>query len=306
MNKYINLTGLSRFLAKCREVFYSKPSGGIPKNDLSTDVRDSLRTADALAEDVDYLLYYSLLMDDSIDPPYSAAEKAAGMENLGVPVRPGSGLDSVIQMVHDARFPNTATGARAASFGAKCSAPGANAFATGYDSTSHGVNSLTSGRGNTAKADNSFVGGIFSVVDDSVLFTMGIGSSASNRKNSLVIKTDGKVFIDGIGGYNGAQTLASQPNAQDVKTVLENSSPLVIENAISINTDPNISATYRITQAAYDQIAAAMSSGRPVFVKYSSPGPGDLTAPVVCVAPGEMAIKFYDDGYLVSAEMLYD
>ena len=42
MSKFIDLTGLSRFLANCREIFYSKPEGGIPKEDLAGDVQTHL------------------------------------------------------------------------------------------------------------------------------------------------------------------------------------------------------------------------------------------------------------------------
>lgn len=47
MSKFISLTGLSEFLTKCRALFYTKPSDGVPKTDLAPSVRASLDLADS-------------------------------------------------------------------------------------------------------------------------------------------------------------------------------------------------------------------------------------------------------------------
>lgn len=46
MSKFISLTGLSEFLAKCKTLFYTKPNSGIPASDLASSVQTSLGKAD--------------------------------------------------------------------------------------------------------------------------------------------------------------------------------------------------------------------------------------------------------------------
>lgn len=52
MDKVISLSGLSRFLTKCKEIFYQKPSGGIPASDLTQTAQTSLGKADTALQGV--------------------------------------------------------------------------------------------------------------------------------------------------------------------------------------------------------------------------------------------------------------
>lgn len=50
MGKFISLNNLSEFLTKCKTLFYTKPTGGVPKTDLATSVQSSLDLADSAVQ----------------------------------------------------------------------------------------------------------------------------------------------------------------------------------------------------------------------------------------------------------------
>lgn len=50
MGKFISLNNLSEFLTKCKTLFYTKPTGGVPKTDLASSVQSSLDLADSAVQ----------------------------------------------------------------------------------------------------------------------------------------------------------------------------------------------------------------------------------------------------------------
>ena len=50
------------------------------------------------------------------------------------------------------------------------------------------------------------------------IHSIGIGTAESNRKNAVEVMQNGRVFINGIGGYDGTNPTAA--NVKDLATIL--------------------------------------------------------------------------------------
>ena len=92
---------------------------------------------------------------------------------------------------------------------------GAASHSEGYRTAAYGEFSHSQGEGTIAFGDNSCVVGKYNFASSDDLFAVGNGTGNwDKRSNALVVKSNGNVYIKGIGGYNGINS-----NAQGIKSV---------------------------------------------------------------------------------------
>ena len=72
--------------------------------------------------------------------------------------------------------------------------PGTNAI---------GENSHSEGIGTEATNPNEHAEGSYNQSVPGTLHSIGIGTSESERKNAMVVMSDGKIYVSGLGGYDG-------------------------------------------------------------------------------------------------------
>ena len=105
---------------------------------------------------------------------------------------------------------------------------GANIFNTGNGNAVLGRQHISkknrwliagTGHDNTnGKAEVGTALGQFSLIRSSSTFVIGNGSSETVRKNLFEIETDGKVYVQGLGSYDGTNPL---PGVNDLATIVE-------------------------------------------------------------------------------------
>lgn len=100
-----------------------------------------------------------------------------------------------------------------------------NNLAIGYDNqVPQGDNNVLLGNGLVgANSSNFFLGigkynHVPDAIKDNVLFTLGNGTDANNKANLAYGTNDGKLYIKGVGGYNG--TNSGDENLKDLATVI--------------------------------------------------------------------------------------
>ena len=109
-------------------------------------------------------------------------------------------------------------GMRNLSIGNHAVAIGGYNIARGHDSVAMGQGCITNNTGTSASNRGEFACGRFNKSVSDTQFSLGIGTSATKRKNALEIKTNGKHYIYGVGGYDGT----NPNNSNDIATVLSN------------------------------------------------------------------------------------
>lgn len=128
---------------------------------------------------------------------------------------------------------NIVSGNEAAAIGDDNTASGNNALATGHHtiasgSSSHSEGNTTEaignyshaeGQGTIAEGTASHAEGKWNRGNSDSIHEVGIGTNNINRKNAEEIKTDGKKYVIGIGGYDG--TNAGEQNVQSVQEAFE-------------------------------------------------------------------------------------
>lgn len=112
--------------------------------------------------------------------------------------------------------------------GACTHANGSASHAEGYNTVANGANSHAEGGSTITQNWQEHAEGRFNLShkQDTVwgrpgntLHSVGYGTSESDRKNALEIMQNGKVFITGVGGYNGTNPTGN--GVKDVATVME-------------------------------------------------------------------------------------
>jgi hypothetical protein len=128
---------------------------------------------------------------------------------------------------------NTVTGNEAAAIGDDNTASGNNSLATGHHtvasgSSSHSEGNTTEAAGNYSHAEGqgtiaegtaSHAEGKWNQGNADSIHEVGIGTNNVNRKNAEEIKTDGRKYVIGIGGYDG--TNAGAQNVQSVQEAFD-------------------------------------------------------------------------------------
>lgn len=230
----------------------------------------------------------------------SAVERSAHAEGNQV-LATGIGSHAEGNMTH-------ATGNAAHSEGAStyargnCShAEGTGTSGIGYSSHVEGLNTIA--YNNTEHACGQFNFSLPESADPKYggsIFTVGVGESANERKNAIMVSRNGGVYIYGLGGYDGTSNTGGSmgpvmtisgalssiyddllAQIQALQARIEQLTPLkyslnqIVRNFYSgiktdnFNTSGNI-RTYEtsttMTNAIFDNILAACQSGRPVIV----------------------------------------
>lgn len=98
--------------------------------------------------------------------------------------------------------------------GANTKTDGVASHAEGYQTRTQNRNEHAEGSFNRSNKASDNYGNA-----GNTLHSVGYGTSESNRKNALEIMQDGKVYITGVGGYDGANPTAS--GVKDVATLLQ-------------------------------------------------------------------------------------
>lgn len=122
--------------------------------------------------------------------------------------------------------------------GACTYAKGSASHAEGYNTVAEGGNSHAEGRDTQAKNGQEHAEGRFNLShkgSDSwgnagnTVHSIGIGNSEANRMNAVEVMQDGKVYVKGVGNYDGKNPTES--TTQDLATVINNIS--LIKNTLS-------------------------------------------------------------------------
>ena len=109
-----------------------------------------------------------------------------------------------------------------------------SSHAEGMNTKSYGSSSHAGGSGSESKGDASFSHGSFTQSNNDfessfgrynksntgTIFSIGSGSSTTNRSNIFEVMSNGDIYIKGIGGYDG--TNAGQSGIQTLQDVLLN------------------------------------------------------------------------------------
>lgn len=103
---------------------------------------------------------------------------------------------------------NQATGLHAHTEGQETQATGANSHTEGLQTVASGPKTHAEGWRTVAQNDCEHASGMFNKSNNKdanaqTIFSIGIGTSDTDRKNAIEVLRDGRVFIKGIGGYDG-------------------------------------------------------------------------------------------------------
>lgn len=113
-----------------------------------------------------------------------------------------------------------AEGGGSAASGRVSHAEGLRTLASGIASHSEGVNTEAKNQAEHAQGQYNKSNRITTSFGNggNTIHSIGIGTSDSNKKNAVEVMQDGKVFVTGVGGYNGTNPTAS--GIKDVATVV--------------------------------------------------------------------------------------
>lgn len=103
---------------------------------------------------------------------------------------------------------NQAIGLHAHAEGQETLAMGQNSHTEGLQTQAHGFKSHAEGYGTRTEHDSEHACGMFNKTNylagqSETIFSIGIGSSDTDRKNAVEVLKDGRVLVYGVGGYNG-------------------------------------------------------------------------------------------------------
>ena len=133
--------------------------------------------------------------------------------------------------------------------GAISHAEGKSTLAGGDCSHAEGSNTSASGRGSHAEgfstqATNNYehAEGSYNASHTGTRHSIGIGTSTNARKNAVEVMDDGRVFVHGVGGYDGTNPGTAKTLQEAVQTSGKYDEPLIIrlsysaKNGFAINT----------------------------------------------------------------------
>ena len=113
-----------------------------------------------------------------------------------------------------------------------------NAHAEGYQTVASGVNAHAEGRQSTASAQNSHAEGRgteathnegehaegkWNKSNADTISSVGIGTSANDRKNAVEVMKNGDMYVKGVGGYDGTNPGAAQDLALSISRFITKS-----------------------------------------------------------------------------------
>lgn len=118
--------------------------------------------------------------------------------------------------------------------------------ASGNYSHAEGENTQANGRSSHAEGSNTIAGcphshaeGIYNVEDLYAIHSVGIGKSATARKDAHRITYDGKHYIPGIGGFDGTKATEDLNGEKDLATVINEMTPVILNyNGLGGNNEP--------------------------------------------------------------------
>lgn len=160
--------------------------------------------------------------------------------------------------------------------GLNAHAEGLRGWANGQHSHAEGVDTVTSNTAEHAegkfnksnKADGSFGS------SGNTLHSIGIGTSASDRKNASEVMQNGDVYLLGVGGYDGKNPAASKAVQQIIGALLDTFKPVQINDNKSGATDATQLAEIKAYAAKLAAYGVDTTNGYEIPILYNSGSKG--------------------------------
>lgn len=160
--------------------------------------------------------------------------------------------------------------------GLNAHAEGLRGWANGQHSHAEGVDTVTSNTAEHAegkfnksnKADGSFGSA------GNTLHSIGIGTSASDRKNAFEIMQNGDAYLLGVGGYDGKNPTASKAVQQVIGALLDTFKPVQVNDNKSGATDATQLAEIKAYAAKLAAYGVDTTNGYEIPILYNSGSKG--------------------------------
>lgn len=160
--------------------------------------------------------------------------------------------------------------------GLNAHAEGLRGWANGQHSHAEGVDTVTSNTAEHAegkfnksnKADGSFGS------SGNTLHSIGIGTSASDRKNASEVMQNGDVYLLGVGGYDGKNPAVSKAVQQVIGALLDTFKPVQINDNKSGATDATQLAEIKAYAAKLAAYGVDTTNGYEIPILYNSGSKG--------------------------------
>lgn len=160
--------------------------------------------------------------------------------------------------------------------GLNAHAEGLRGWANGQHSHAEGVDTVTSNTAEHAegkfnksnKADGSFGSA------GNTLHSIGIGTSASDRKNAYEIMQNGDAYLLGVGGYDGKNPAASKAVQQIIGALLDTFKPVQVNDNKSGATDATQLAEIKAYAAKLAAYGVDTTNGYEIPILYNSGSKG--------------------------------
>lgn len=160
--------------------------------------------------------------------------------------------------------------------GLNAHAEGLRGWANGQHSHAEGVDTVTSNTAEHAegkfnksnKADGSFGS------SGNTLHSIGIGTSASDRKNASEVMQNGDVYLLGVGGYDGKNPAASKAVQQIIGALLDTFKPVQVNDNKSGATDATQLAEIKAYAAKLAAYGVDTTNGYEIPILYNSGSKG--------------------------------
>lgn len=160
--------------------------------------------------------------------------------------------------------------------GLNAHAEGLRGWANGQHSHAEGVDTVTSNTAEHAegkfnksnKADGSFGSA------GNTLHSIGIGTSASDRKNAFEVMQNGYAYLLGVGGYDGKNPAASKAMQQVIGALLDTFKPVQVNDNKSGATDATQLAELKAYAAKLAAYGVDTTNGYEIPILYNSGSKG--------------------------------
>lgn len=160
--------------------------------------------------------------------------------------------------------------------GLNAHAEGLRGWANGQHSHAEGVDTVTSNTAEHAegkfnksnKADGSFGSA------GNTLHSIGIGTSASDRKNASEVMQNGDTYLIGVGGYDGKNPAASKAVQQVIGALLDTFKPVQVNDNKSGATDATQLAELKAYAAKLAAYGVDTTNGYEIPILYNSGSKG--------------------------------
>lgn len=160
--------------------------------------------------------------------------------------------------------------------GLNAHAEGLRGWANGQHSHAEGVDTVTSNTAEHAegkfnksnKADGSFGS------SGNTLHSIGIGTSASDRKNASEVMQNGDVYLLGVGGYDGKNPAASKAVQRVIGALLDTFKPVQVNDNKSGATDATQLAEIKAYAAKLAAYGVDTTNGYEIPILYNSGSKG--------------------------------